>query len=406
MHLKEEIQNALAEYDKKIDDLDEERVKRLQYLTRKAEFANLLYLTSKQYCSSDFFANLFWLDREEYNNIDRIIKYERAYVQCCASYENNEKSKANRLACDLIAEYKELMSEPPYTTCSENNPMKNFVRMRLSDVYFYKNMTASGNEFNMKEAEASVQYYQEVIDNPSEMKTWDDEILAYFYNSQGYMKYYMSKHILSGEEGRDYLEEALVKLKDAVAKAPYKGRYKRNLGLVYQAMNNYEEARRIYKEAVRDDPCDYKAYNTVAALDLKEFDKESGISNRNETLLDKMIFTEEIQQKWKKCIDEDIMLCKKAEKICFSFVDTHYNMAKAYLYKYLCEGKSDIWLLKQAHEQIDIAESLDSQASGTLFTKRNIYEAEGNLKKALECADVIGNRGDNIKLKERYNKGL
>ena len=41
-------------FDKKIDDSDKKREKKTQYLTRKAEFANLLYLTGERYCASNF----------------------------------------------------------------------------------------------------------------------------------------------------------------------------------------------------------------------------------------------------------------------------------------------------------------------------------------------------------------
>lgn len=401
----ENIRNTLKNYDKRIDDLDEERVKRLRYLTRKVEFINLLYLTGNRYYASDFFANLFWNTSAEYSNIDNIIKSERRYIQCCIYYENNEKKKTNRLACDLIIEYKKMMLEPPYTTCPINDPMKNFVRMRLSDSYFYKNMTmADINEFNKREAEISIQYYQEIIENKSEIKAWDDEILAYFYNSQGYTRYHIYKHTLfeTTEDGIDYLKKTLNILEDAVSKAPYKGRYKRNLGLVYQALDDYNEARKNYKEASEDDPLDYKAYNAVVALDLKEFDKKYGISNRSETLLNKIVFTDKMQEECRKHIDEDIMFCQTAEKICFSFIDTHFNMAKAYLYKYLCEGRSDAELLRQAHEQIDIAEKLNPNVLGTLYVKRNIYEAEGNFEKAYEYAEMIGSKGDNDTLIKIY----
>ena len=50
------------------------------------------------------------------------------------------------------------MSEPPYTTCSETDPMKNFLRMRLSDAIFYKNMTVPIEKLNLTEVEKSVRY--------------------------------------------------------------------------------------------------------------------------------------------------------------------------------------------------------------------------------------------------------
>ena len=406
---KEDVEKTLGEYDKRIIDLDKDREKRLQFFTKKAEFVNLLYLTGNQYCASEFFANLFWNTKEEYSNIDNVIKCERKYIQCCTYYENNRKEKANRLACELMDEYKELMSEPPYTTCSETDPMKNFLRMRLSDAIFYKNMTVPIEKLNLTEVEKSVRYYEDIINNPSEIRVWDDVVLAYFYNSQGYLIYNMGKHISNKlcDKNRAYMDAAQKKLKEATRKAPFRGRYKRNLGLVYQFQDDKKTAE-TYKDAMKTDPLDCKAYNTVAALSLKKIDKDCGINDRVEknVLLDEMDFSGEAVQKYLKDIDDDIVWCRIAEKINFSQVDTHFNMAKAYLYKYLWEGRENSEFLKIAHEQIGIAERLSSDTAGTMYVKRNIYEAEGKFEEALECANnkLIIKSGDNPGLLKKYGE--
>lgn len=166
-----------------------------------------------------------------------------------------------------------------------------------------------------------------------------------------------------------------------------------------------------YKEAVEKDPLDYKAYNTVAALDLKEIDKAVAIDDRNEILLDELVFADEIKQKWQSVIEEDIRWCKIAEKLSFSFVDTHYNMAKAYLYKYIFEERTDSRLLELAKEQIGIAKGLNPDAPGTKFIQRNIYEADGNFKEAYECVgeDMIKKDDENdknAKLRKRYDEKM
>lgn len=406
---KEDVEKTLGEYNKRIVDLDQEREKRLQFFTKKAEFVNLLYLTGNQYCASEFFANLFWNTKEEYSNIDNVIKCERKYIQCCTYYENNRKEKANKLACELMDEYKELMSEPPYTTCSETDPMKNFLRMRLSDAIFYKNMTVPVKMLNLPEVEKSVRYYEDIINNPSEIRVWDDTVLAYFCNSQGYLIYNMGKHISDKycAKNKAYMAAAQKKLKEATEKAPFRGRYKRNLGLVYQFRDDKETAE-TYKDAMKADPLDCKAYNTLAALSLKNIDKNCGINDRANTdiLLDQMDFSGEEAQKYLEEIDDDIVWCRIAEKINFSQVDTHYNMAKAYLYKYLWEGRKNKEFLKLAHEQIGIAERLSSDTVGTIYVKRNIYEAEGKFEEALKCAKnkLIKESGDNPALLKKYDE--
>lgn len=401
----ENLKATLDDFEKRIDDSDEKREKKTQYLTRKAEFANLLYLTGERYCASNFFATLFWKTKTEYSNIDSVIKCERKYVQCCISYEKNELVKANILARELVEQYRELMSEDPYMSWDEADPMKNFLKMRLSDTLFYKNMTT--HNFDMREAQESIRYYNEIIKHLNKIIEWDREIKAYFYNSQGYTLYHMSRHALDSKREK-YLNRAQKKLEDAVINIPYKGRYRRNLGLIYQAKGQYKEARKTYKEAFIKDPSDYKAYNTVAALDLKEFDKETGIDNRNKILLDKMVFKDEIKQRWQSIIDDDIKWCKSAERICFSFVDTHYNMAKAYLYKYICEERTNPVLLDLAKVQISIAENLNPDAPGTMFIKRNICEADGNFEEAYKCVDekLIKENDRNDKLRGRYKEEM
>lgn len=396
-------------YDKKIEDLDEQREEKTQYLTRKAELANLLYLTGEQYYSSNFFANLLWKTKTEYSYIDNTIKYERKYIQCCRAYEKNEMLKSNMLARELIDCYRELMSEMPYTIWNETDTMKNFLRMRLSDVLFYKNMTATARNFNMEEVAESVEYYEQIINHPSELKVWDKEIEAYFLNSQGYTLYHMSRHALDEKKG-EYLDQALDKLKRAVEKMPYKGRYRRNLGLIYQAMGKYEDARKIYIKAFETDPGDYKAYNTVVALDLKELDRKISIDNRLVTgkLLNEIVIDNDVKKEWKSIIEDDIKWCKIAEKICFSFVDTHYNMAKAYLYKYICDDRISSESLNLAKEQINIATAVDPNAPGTMFIRRNIYEAEGKFKEAYESVDdkLIQNGDKNDKLRQEYKNRI
>ena len=66
---------------------------------------------------------------------------------------------------------------------------------------------------------------------------WDDVVLAYFYNSQGYLIYNMGKHISNKlcDKNRAYMDAAQKKIE----RSDYKKHLleegiKRNLGLVYQ----------------------------------------------------------------------------------------------------------------------------------------------------------------------------
>ena len=82
------------------------------------------------------------------------------------------------------------------------------------------------------------------------------------------------------------------------------------------------------KKAVQIDSFDYKAYNTVVSVELKRLEEEYGIKGRKEKLLNEIDFSN--PKDWIEKIDNDILQCQKAEKLMFTFVDTHYNMAKAY----------------------------------------------------------------------------
>ena len=403
---KEYIQKAIEEYNEEMLILEQKREEKMQFIFKKTVFINLLYMTGKRYYVSEFFADLFWNTDKEYEKLDLIIEYEKEYIQCCRFYENSEKLNANRVAEDLIAKYKELGSKEPYTEYADTDPMKNFIRMRLSDVYFYKNMTCDKEQFNLQEMKESVELYETVIDNPSKIEFWDEKVDAYFCNSQGYTLRTMSKHEENEKKKRDYQNSALNKLSVAVSKQPNNGRYNRNLGLVYEDKGDLEKACERYKKAVQIDSFDYKSYNTVVSVELKRLEEEYGIKGRKEKLLNEIDFSN--PKDWIEKIDNDILQCQKAEKLMFTFVDTHYNMAKAYMYKYLLEGKVKKELLKAAHNQIDIALELDPKSAGALYTKRNIYEAEGNYAEAKNCAEneVIAGKGDNKYLPSEYDKRM
>lgn len=394
------------EYNEEMLILEQKREEKMQFIFKKTVFINLLYMTGKRYYVSEFFADLFWNTDKEYEKLDLIIEYEKEYIQCCRFYENSEKLNANRVAEDLIAKYKELGSKEPYTEYADTDPMKNFIRMRLSDVYFYKNMTCDKEQFNLQEMKESVELYETVIDNPSKIEFWDEKVDAYFCNSQGYTLRTMSKHEENEKKKLDYQNSALNKLSVAVSKQPNNGRYNRNLGLVYEDKGDLEKACERYKKAVQIDSFDYKAYNTVVSVELKRLEEEYGIKGRKEKLLNEIDFSN--PKDWIEKIDNDILQCQKAEKLMFTFVDTHYNMAKAYMYKYLLEGKVKKELLKAAHNQIDIALELDPKSAGALYTKRNIYEAEGNYAEAKNCAEneVIAGKGDNKYLPSEYDKRM
>ena len=220
---KEYIQKAIEEYNEEMLILEQKREEKMQFIFKKTVFINLLYMTGKRYYVSEFFADLFWNTDKEYEKLDLIIEYEKEYIQCCRFYENSEKLNANRVAEDLIAKYKELGSKEPYTEYADTDPMKNFIRMRLSDVYFYKNMTCDKEQFNLQEMKESVELYETVIDNPSKIEFWDEKVDAYFCNSQGYTLRTMSKHEENEKKKLDYQNSALNKLSVAVAKQPNNG---------------------------------------------------------------------------------------------------------------------------------------------------------------------------------------
>lgn len=202
---KEYIQKAIEEYNEEMLILEQKREEKMQFIFKKTVFINLLYMTGKRYYASEFFADLFWNTDKEYEKLDLIIEYEKEYIQCCRFYENSEKLNANRVAEDLIAKYKELGSKEPYTEYADTDPMKNFIRMRLSDVYFYKNMTCDKEQFNLQEMKESVELYETVIDNPSKIEFWDEKVDAYFCNSQGYTLRTMSKHEENEKDSNCYV---------------------------------------------------------------------------------------------------------------------------------------------------------------------------------------------------------
>ena len=61
-----------------------------------------------------------------------------------------------------------------------------------------------------------------------------------------------------------------------------------------------------------------------------------------------------------------------------------------------------------AKEQISIANNLDPDAPGTMFIRRNIYEADGKFEEAYKCVDekLIKENDRNDKLRKRYKEKI
>ena len=408
---KEEIEKRMKEYDgyrKEIDQYMDEYRKSMT----KVYMTNQLYRTSDRYIASEFFMDQFEKSIDIFEG-KVLIAAERRYISCCNNYEYGRWSEARKMAEQLLVEYNNLYLK--YMDAGEvslDDAQKNFLLMRKADMLFYKNTSASHlpDGFSCEEMEESAALFAGVLENMA-VKMKDNKALkGYFYNSMGYTPDLVRTHVEDQERRGSAAEKSLEYMKKAVQYRPDNGRYHRNLGLAYEHAGRYDDAKKEYQEAVHCDKEDCKAYISLGALELKQIDQKLKLYERTEEgskrfLMD--ISGNELKE-YKKNIEQSILNSKIAMSMQFGFEDSHYNIAKAYMYQYLLSDKSEKQWFTQAKEELDIALSLNASSRGALFCLRNLYEAEGDIEKALEVSNMsaIKEVGDNPKMKKAYEEQI
>lgn len=403
---KEEVEEKINSFSKSFDELVDNQKKalhnlekskeELQRIQKKNYFIDMLRYSAEKYYGSKFFMCLIDEKVNEFSDIDKLINLEKQYYECCNKYEKNNFEKVQEIVWELISGYSALKDKCK----TDDTIMKNFILMRYSDVLFYEYVSVERTsgihcDAQAKRFEESIEIYKEILENMKDLIQSDKEMEGYIYNTIGYSYHLLSKYYRDIRE--KYIRKSIKYMSKAVADCKNNGRYQRNAGLPYEAIKKYRKAKKHYNAAIKCDQRDFKTYNTLMSIEMKIIERDFGIGRRQDILCNMKLDSIPMS-----IIDKVINLGEIALSLDYFFVDSHYNLAKGYMYKYLGEGKKDRAWIDKALGQVEKALELNPSSLGALFTERNIYEALGEIEKALMVAEKIGQKGDNPKMKGIY----
>ena len=204
------------------------RLDKLEVLFMRYCFMSELEKTKYIYEISGYLYDEFEWVKDENINYGILFEIEKNYALCYASYEKNLWERSREYAQDTI-----LLINSVRNRKDNANILKKYLDIRLSDMYFYKNISLprSGDKsMDKKEIDKSIVLYGKILEE-FENSDIDEEAKkiykAYILNSQGYSQYMYYK-----DNDDEKVKEAQDKL-EQVVNLNGKGRYHRNLGLIY-----------------------------------------------------------------------------------------------------------------------------------------------------------------------------
>jgi len=387
----------------------------------KQIFLNELEKTSGVYCLSEYLLEQFKkrgaLEPSPDITYQELSAIESEYALCCESYEKNQWDLAKTIAHRLIIRLKSDMFD--VKAAYEKDPLLEiYMKSRMGDMYFYKNVVnlrLSGEKRNEEEMITLIKYFHDIM---NKMRYSEDRYLAYLYNTIGYTRFLLSANSnqkLSGTK----IPKAETCLKEAVRLMAKNGRYHRNLGLVHEKEyaageldtkeleNEYDIARQQYKDAISNNPMDYKAYNNFAAIHLKKLDKKFKVEGRSK-LICEMDFSldKDDENTVRSEIDKDIEYLQMGLGMCVNFEDLHYNFGKALMYRYLLIESENSFLLEEAIRETKKVEIFNETNIGYRYVLRNIYEAKNEIEKAQSINEKLKGMGDSNNMANLYQQYL
>ena len=353
---------------------------------------------------------------------EELLEIERVYVEFCNAYEKNKWNVSGTIAESIIHQVIYLKKNTK-RIMEQNKVYLIYVESRLGDMYYYKNIALpreNGTSMNYNEMEITIECFRR-IDAAIEAGRENGASVAYVYNTIGY-----TRHNIKGSDE----QEALDNMIKAVKANPKRATYHRNLGLVYQGGYEsgvvklregnrilsqeecYEKAKKEYETGIKCDPQNNKGYNNVGALILKGLDQRFNIDSNRTRTISELFFGIKDDDKVgaNQEIDESIQYLTMAYQADFSFEDVSYNLGKAYMYKYLVNMSDNsneaVKYLNRGKAVTERVALMNPENIGYRFVLRNIYEAEGNIKKAQEINETLNNIGDSKKIGELYTQIL
>ena len=351
---------------------------------QKQIFLNEIEQTESMYELSHYFRKAFQnneaVGKDDY---EEFYEIEKIFGKCVKAYENQDYGISKAYAEELRNTIRKKMENNTDEKWSVGDM---YLRLRLSDAMYYH---ADKNQAELLE---SVKIYEEAMNY---IEKTDNEFVGYMENTIGYTYSKLYSNSCSEEEKKEYGEKA-EKYLSHVHEKNHKGRYLQNLGAYYESLNTidgYEEALKKYYEALGVTNVDKKIYNLLGAVMLKIVENKMGINERFENKILLFSFNKTDNREIRNYILDAYSWLHLAVSATPKLINSHYNLAKAALYYaiFAADEEERKALLKEAELSIRTAENMDRNNKGMLFTKRNYYEAIGNLSMAIAVNNRLKN---------------
>lgn len=353
---------------------------------------NLLALQASEFSEQYFDNILSCIDSIEVEELEDTIKTQMSFVMVntiekiygVSSWETRFKNNdmVNKEAYEKIIKYSNYMLQDK----DLNKELRDFAILKYS---FYLYELARLEE--RTEVEKAKKHLNEAYARIGELQQMKD--------TNGYVHYlcgviclwlgkiditlvFSEKYLVRFEEALQFLEKALASNQNfmflnhkavTIINIAYIYTRQGNKGL---AIDNLNVAKNVLKKAMQYTKKYHLPYNNLANINRNLLEIKIGISNFNEEYrsicfdgLDDMEIGE-----IKNYIDDAIGLLQQSIEIEPNFIDSYYNSAVFYFYKYLLGKRKNEEDIKNAKEMLKKAESINPQSRKMLDIKGVVYE--------------------------------
>lgn len=379
----------------KKDELDNliENVEKANEINAKAHASKLYKTFDTNWTSSEYylkeFSKINW-KLEDADIISDILLIENCFQRIVAYYNKNDYINIQRFSLHAL----ELCEEAVDKTRNHKvmPTVEGYFLQRKADFLYYRGMGEKYTGTNAQQTfEDAIKWYNMAINKDKKINCY-----GYLDNTIGYLLY-----LLFGYDSKNYhLKQAEKYLIMACREDKYI--YHKNLGCVYEAMGEFDDAEKYYRQAIVLNPNDYKSRICLASLLIKRLQTDMGINPKRTEVLFKMTFS--YKEKYESLIEETERILNVAEKISPSTIDTYYKRGQLLTYCYLL--RKDETIVTRIKENFDMANALNTTFTANKFHERNYYEAIGKIKKAMEINDSLLFDGDSEHMSKLYLKEL
>lgn len=378
---------------------------------RYGNFLQKLKETSNQYEVSKFLYDLFQEkvlhDEIEDELLEKLYLIEENFVWTTTAYENSKF-----IECAKYAErsYEILEGIHRCYWYEWGEEIEFYLKIRKSDIAYYRcysdkikpDVKAELYKDSIELYLLCIKYIEKYYEKKAFREKEKNELLGYMYNSLAFTVVRMNNDKLNTDMNHEEVEQWFINS----TKYNKKGRYLQNWGSYYEKnLKDYTNAKEKYLQAIRlenKNARDDKCYNLLGSLYLTIFENDNRINKRFEKENSFLLCDREFEDA-DNYVGEAVHLLKVSIALRPNLINAYFNLAKAYAYKWLMS--KDKIFLQLAYDYIAIAKYMDEESKGFLFTKRNIYEMQGDIESALEVNEKI-KAGDSENAKRCYEQRL